>query len=207
MVKTRLQLSGGILTGGLARRFQTDDSGVIDKGLLDLSGQPLVAHTAKKLQPYCTPPLLISANRNKDKYKKYGEVIADPDDLAGYQGPLAGLLAMLSEITTEWLMVLPVDSPFVPEALIEALWQAHLDQPQKLAFYAQHERSYPLCLLIHKSSVTALKTYLLAGQRRVQSWLAAQDAVAVNLKHYPAEAFFNINEPADLQRAHRLLLA
>lgn len=207
MVRISLQLSGGVLTGGLARRFQTDDSGAIDKGLLDLAGQPLVAHSVKKLQPYCIAPLLISANRNKNNYKKYGEVITDPDYLAGYQGPLAGLLAMLSVVTTDWLMVLPVDSPFVPTTLISELWAAHLAQPEKRAFYVQHERSYPLCLLIHKDCAPALKAYLLAGQRRVQGCLAEQNAVAVDLRHYPADVFFNINEPADLQQAHRLLLA
>lgn len=206
MAKTKLQLSGGVLTGGLARRFQTEgSSSPIDKGLLDLAGQPLVAHTVKKLQPYCTSPLLISANRNKNKYKKYGQVVPDPSYLAGYQGPLAGLLAMLSVVVTDWLMVLPVDSPFVPAALIESLWQAHEVQPKKRMFYVQHERTYPLCLLIHKDCVTALKASLLAGQRRVQGWLAEQGAVAVDLRHYPVEAFFNINEPADLQQAHSLL--
>lgn len=198
-------LSGGVLTGGLARRFQAAGSSNIDKGLLDLAGQPLVAHIAKKLQPYCTPPLLISANRNQNNYKQYGKVIADPDYLEGYQGPLAGLLAMLGEVSTDWLMVMPVDSPFVPAALIAELWQAHTKQPGKRAFYVQHARTYPLCLLIHKDCTPALKAYLLTGQRRVQSWLAEQGAVAVDLRHYPADAFFNINEPADLQRAHSLL--
>lgn len=199
-------LSGGVLAGGLARRFQADGSSAIDKGLLDLAGQPLVAHSVKKLQPYAVSPILISANRNQDKYQKYGEVITDPGCLAGYQGPLAGLLAMLSVIVTDWLMVLPVDSPFVPTSLIEELWEKRLAQPDKRAFYVQHERSYPLCLLIHKDCAPALKAYLLSGQRRVQDWLAEQNAVAVDLRHYPADVFFNINEPADLQQAHRLLL-
>lgn len=199
------QLSGGVLTGGLARRFQTEGGTTVDKGLLDLAGQPLVAHTVQKLQIYTTSPRLISANRNKKQYEKYGQVVVDPEYLEGYQGPLAGILAMLSVMTTDWLMVLPVDSPFLPKTLTEELWQAHLDQPNKRAFFVQHERTYPLCLLIHKECVPALKMYLLAGHRRVQSWLAEQEAVAVNLQHYPAEAFFNINEPADLQQAHRLL--
>lgn len=203
-VVMQTQITGGILTGGLARRLQEIDSAPIDKGLLDLAGQPLVAHSAQKLRSYTAAPLLISANRNKEKYEKYGQVVPDPDYLESYQGPLGGLLAMLTALSTEWLMVVPVDSPFLPITLTAELWQAHLDQPEKQAFFVQHERTYPLCLLIHKACAPALKAYLLAGQRRVQSWLAAQNAVAVDLRHYPASVFFNINEPVDLQRAREL---
>lgn len=203
----QLPFSGGILTGGLARRFQTAGAAAIDKGLLDLAGQPLVAHMALKLKPYTALPLLISANRHQAVYQRYGEVVADPADLAGYQGPLAGVLAMLGVMSTDWLLVLPVDSPFLPAALIDALWQAQLEQPAQRIFYVQHERAYPLCMLVHQETAPALAAYLHAGQRRVQSWLAAQGAVAVDLRHYAAEAFFNINTPADLQQAHYLLKA
>lgn len=193
------QLTGGILTGGQARRLQS--LGDIDKGLIELDGQPLVAHTAHKLQPYSSQPLLISANRNKTVYQSYGQVIADPDYLADYQGPLAGVLAMLTHCTTDWLMVLPVDSPFIPATLIPELWQAHLAQPTATAFYVQHERTYPLCLLLHRRCASSLKAYLLAGQRRVQGWLAEQAAVGVDMRHYAAEDFFNINEPIDVKNA------
>lgn len=205
MVNRLDALTGGILTGGQARRLQSlaGDGDAVDKGLLELHGQPLVAYSAQKLQPYTTLPLLISANRNQNKYKKYGEVVADPDFLEGYQGPLAGVLAMLQVLRTDWLMVLPVDSPFLPAELILELWQAQLKQPTKPVFYVQHERSYPLCLLVHKRCAPALQAYLLAGQRRVQSWLTEQQAEPVNLRHYPVSLFFNINEPADLKQARQ----
>lgn len=199
------QLTGGILTGGLARRLQAATSQQVDKGLVDLNGQPLVAYTAQKLTPYTSLPLLISANRNQRSYEKYGCVVADPEDCAGYQGPLAGILALLRVVTTDWLVVMPVDSPFLPSTLTLDLWQVHLDQPEKHAFFVQHDRTYPLCLLIHVSAVGALAAYLQSGQRRVQSWLAEQNAVAVDLRHYPSTAFFNINEPADLAQAQVLI--
>lgn len=201
------QLTGGILTGGLARRLQAVNSQQVDKGLVDLNGQPLVAYIAQKLQPYTLLPLLISANRNLIHYKKYGYVVADPEDCVGYQGPLAGILAMLRILTTDWLMVLPVDSPFLPSSLTTDLWQAHVNLPEKRAFFVQHDRTYPLCLLVHVSCVASLSAYLQSGQRRVQSWLAEQNAVAVDLRHYPASTFFNINEPADLAQARVLALS
>lgn len=195
------QLSAGILTGGMARRMQGQD-----KGLLQLAGEPLVAHTAKKLQPYTQNPLLISANRHAELYKAYGVVVADPPYLADYQGPLAGVLALLEAMPTssDWLLTLPVDSPFLDPMLAAVLLQAQHSQPEQVAFFAQHERSHPLCLLLHRSTKDALKAYLLAGQRRVQGWLVQQGAVAVDVRHYPASHFMNLNEPADWQRAQEL---
>lgn len=195
------RLSAGILTGGMARRMQGQD-----KGLLLLAGEPLVAHAAKKLQPYTQNPLLISANRHAERYEAYGVVVADPPYLADYQGPLAGILALLEAMPTssDWLLTLPVDSPFISPMLVMDLWQAQQRQPENAVFFAQHERSHPLCLLVHRGTKDALKAYLLAGERRVQGWLVQQGAVAVDVRHYPASHFMNLNEPADWQRAREL---
>lgn len=192
-------LTGGVLTGGMARRLQS--LGDIDKGLLDLQGQPLVAHVAQTLQPYCQSPLLISANRHHDQYEQYGQIVADPVDLANYQGPLAGILAMLEVLSTEWLMVLPVDTPFVSGAVIQELCQAQLQLDSVQLFYVQHERTYPLCLLVHKEQRKSLRAYLESGQRRVQSWLQQQQAYGVDCRHYPSEDFFNINTPEEVKSA------
>lgn len=195
----RNQLTAGILTGGMARRLQR--LGPIDKGLVELQGQPLVAYIAHTFLSLGLKPLLISANRYLDQYQHYGKVIADPADLADYQGPLAGVLALLEQLHTDWLVVLPVDSPFIPADVIQDLWAAHKAQPQGQLFFVQHERSYPLCLLVHRSQKEALRTYLTSGQRRVQSWLQQQQACAVDCRSYPLEAFFNINEPEDIKSA------
>jgi len=48
-------------------------------------------------------------------------------------------------------MVFAVAQSFrIPAAIIPELWQAHLARPIATAFYVQHERTYPLCLLVHR---------------------------------------------------------
>lgn len=193
------ELTGAILTGGQARRLQ--ELGSIDKGLVELQGRPLVAWVHHCLTAFCQAPLLISANRNHDDYAFYGTVVPDPPMLEPYQGPLAGLWALLEQCETDWLLVLPVDTPFISPSLLQALWDARLDEPQRTLFYMQHYRAYPLCLLIHRSVLTSLRADVLAGERRVQRWLEKHQAVAVTMQQYPASCFFNINTPADIQSA------
>lgn len=192
-------VTGGILTGGQARRLQ--ELGPIDKGLVLLQQRPLVAWVAQTLMQLTQSPLLISANQNIEQYSAYGRVVLDPDVLPPFQGPLAGLWAMLEQSPTEWLAVLPVDTPFVPASLLLELWQAHKQQPSTSIFYMQHQRSYPLCLLVHRDVLPALQRYLLAGERRVQSWLEQEQAIAVSMHHHPAHSFFNINTPNDIESA------
>lgn len=197
-------VTGGVLTGGLARRLQT--LGPTEKGLVLLQQRPLVAWAAQTLQSFAAQPLLISANRCVDQYAAYGKVVADPAQLEPFQGPLAGLWALLDACSTRWLAVLPVDTPFVPPALFSALWALAQQQPNLPALFMQHERSYPLCLLIQRSVLPALQQDVLSGERRVQRWLMAQGALAVDMRQHPAEYFLNINTPEDIKSAQQWAL-
>lgn len=195
----RSALTGAILTGGQARRLQ--DLGAVDKGLVELQGRPLVAWVHECLTDFCQSSLLISANRNQSAYAAYGTVVSDPTALDPYQGPLAGLWALLEQCETEWLLVLPVDTPFIRPPLLQTLWEARLAKPESALLYMQHQRSYPLCLLAHRSVLASLKADVLAGERRVQRWLSQHHAVAVDMRQYSDSCFFNINTPDDIQSA------
>ena len=199
------QLTGAILTGGQARRLQV--LGPTDKGLVLLQQRPLVAWVAHRLGQVVTQtPLLISANQNQQQYQRYGQVIGDPTLLPPFQGPLAGLWALLEHCTTNWLLVSPVDTPFVSTALFNELCGARQMYPQARALFMQHERSYPLCLLIHRSLLEPLQQAVLAGERRVHGWLAQQQAVAVDVSRYPDQCFYNINTPEDIKSAQHWAL-
>ena len=191
-------ISGLILAGGQSRRLQ--ELGPVDKGLLELAGQPLVQRAVNTLTPYVSQ-VLISANQHVDQYARYGQVLADDSSLGNWQGPLAGILTALEHSSDEWLMCLPVDSPFVPNHLIPTLMQAAMQHPDKKAFYVRAERVHPLCLLIHHSAAPALRAYLEAGERRVQTWLKQIDAQAVDFGTEAETQFANINSAQDWQQA------
>lgn len=67
-----------------------------DKGWLELVGAPLVELTLARLRPQlANGELLISANRNLERYAALARALPDAPEFAGC-GPLAGLEAGLA---------------------------------------------------------------------------------------------------------------
>lgn len=195
---TRDQISGLILAGGQGRRLQTETGSSQEKGLLPLSGEPLVAHMQRFMAPGVSQ-IFISANRHLDTYAHYGKVVADDPELGVYPGPLAGIASVSPHVRTPWLYVMPVDIPFPPVGLLDALLeQAACDGAG--IYYVMAERKHPLCMLMHVELGADLRAYLGTGQRRVQDWHRSHGAVAVSYQGHP-DGFHNINTPQDLQVA------
>ena len=213
-------LSGLILTGGRATRMQDvvpaapggaskchlgqapSHDGGIDKGLLMLGGEPLVARARRFLLPHVGTPY-ISANRYLAIYSQYGTVVPDDPDLGTDWGPLAGVLAGLSHISTDWMVVVPVDVPFLPPDLIPRL-ASGVAAGSRLMAYADHEGAQPLCMVLHRCLAPSLRQYLLDGGRAVQRWQKIHKAASIKFQGSDYD-FFNINTPGDLCLAQQFL--
>lgn len=79
---------GGLLAGGMGRRMDG-----LDKGLVPLNGKPLAQHVIERLAPQ-VDALLVNANRSQDRYQAFGYPVV-ADHFKGFQGPLAGMEALL----------------------------------------------------------------------------------------------------------------
>ena len=99
------EISAVILAGGKGSRM-----GGKDKGLIEFRGLALIAHVVNVVKIRVNQ-IFISANRSLDDYSKYGKVIVD--DLEDYQGPLAGISKALKVCSSNYLLVLPCDSPMI----------------------------------------------------------------------------------------------
>lgn len=217
----RAMLTGLILAGGQASRMQADpsaasllpdltecdslgrpainrDEPVIDKGLLDVCGGPLVAHAQRFLAPYVRT-VLVSANRCAQAYASYGEVIADDPALGSLLGPLAGVERALATARTPWLLVLPVDVINLPPDLVARLSDAVDAHTAPIAYARTIERAHPLCMVVHVGLADSLRRYLMGGDRKVQLWQHQHQAVPVLFQG--DDLFFNINTPEDLRYA------
>lgn len=198
----RVELSGLILAGGQGRRMQglryAGAGERVEKGLVQLHGQPLVAHARRYLAPQVNE-VLISANRHLDVYAAYGRVVADDPELGADLGPLAGIASALAQIATPWLLVVPVDVTCMPDDLGSRLLEAAISGGSGLA-HARAARTQPLCALVHARHAAGLRRYLQAGERRVQDWMERSSAKVVEFPALP-NSFFNLNTPEDLCRA------
>ncbi|AKJ43621.1 molybdopterin-guanine dinucleotide biosynthesis protein MobA [Pragia fontium] len=176
-------ITGAILAGGQATRM-----GGADKGLILLDGIPLYQHVLKRIQPQ-VKQVVISANRNIEEYEQSGCAVFS-DSLSGFKGPLAGMLTILENSPTEWVLFSSCDTPLIPQDLAQRLW---LGKNNQLAAYAHDgDRAHPTIALLNTQLVQPLRNYLLGGDRKLMIFLSQQQATAVNFQDNP-QAFKNIN--------------
>lgn len=193
-------MAGCILAGGRSRRMGHD------KRRAKLGGRSLIEHAIARLQPQ-VDRLMINANDDPSHYAATGlPVRADP--IADFAGPLAGILAALiwaQEIGAEILVTIPSDAPFFPADLA-----ARLDAVQGCAIVSASSggRLHPVFSLWRKpeSFLAPLRAALEGeGQRKVESFIARFPHGVVEFPITPYDPFFNINTPADLAEAERIM--
>ncbi|WP_378950601.1 molybdenum cofactor guanylyltransferase MobA [Mesorhizobium sp. ANAO-SY3R2] len=200
------QIAGLILAGGLSRRM-----GGTDKALLPLHGQPLIGRVLDRLRPQATP-IAINTNGDPAPFQPFGvDIIADT--LAGYQGPLAGILAGFEWATVKpkitHLLSVAGDTPFFPPDLAARL--ATAGDPARIRVAASAGRLHPTFALWPVQLRDKLAAFLESGDiRRVITFLEQTGMDAVDfpneqLGRATVDPFFNINTPEDLAQAERLL--
>jgi molybdopterin-guanine dinucleotide biosynthesis protein A len=184
---TNEKVTGVILAGGKGSRMKGED-----KGLVNFRGEPLYQHVLARLQPQVAE-IMISANRNGERYQESGCRVLT-DSFPGFAGPLAGMLAALQQITTEWAVFASCDTPFLPPDLVVRLWNGKSDA--KAAWACSNGRDHPTHAIIHRDRAEMLKHYLQRGDRKLMLFL--QEAGAVTVHFDDPDAFININTPEDL---------
>ena len=190
-------VNGLILAGGLARRMDRQD-----KGLMVLAGISLIEHCINTLSPQ-VEQLFISANRNIAQYQKLTfPVLQDSTDK--HEGPLAGLQRALEASPDMPVLVVPCDAPLFPAQLAARLWEAYQENDYLAAIPHDGTRLQPLFGLFSPSSLESLDQYLSTGQRKVETWVTALPHKVVDFSDQSAH-FLNINTIDDLHRAELFL--
>lgn len=189
-------VSAVILAGGLARRFQGED-----KGLIELVRRPLAAWVAERLYGHARE-ILINANRNLSRYAAIGHTVV-PDHLPDRPGPLAGLLAAARTAQQEWLLCVPCDVPFLPLDLVMQLHDHALASQVRLARAADETGTHFAVMLVHRELIPDLEDFVSGGGRQVQAWQARHANETIYFGGDPY-AFLNINTPEDLKKAEHI---
>src|SRR5213078_4423863 len=106
---------GLVLAGGLARRM-----GGGDKPLTRIGGATILSRVLDRLKPQCIR-VVLNANGDPARFADTGLPVI-PDDVPGFAGPLAGILAGLDWAAAHAPEVaeiasVPGDCPFLPSDL------------------------------------------------------------------------------------------
>src|ERR1700690_2529740 len=110
---------GLVLAGGLARRM-----GGGDKARIEIGGVSILERVLATLSGQCAG-IIINANGDPKRFADTGLTVV-PDNVPGFAGPLAGILAGLDWLAAQdngiaWMVSVPGDCPFLPDDLVEKL--------------------------------------------------------------------------------------
>ena len=165
-----------------------------DKGLLPFGDGLLVERVLLGILPQ-VGAALISANRNREAYRRLGfPVIADPLD--DFQGPLAGFLAGLENMQTDYLLTLPCDGPVIADDLVKRLAAGLSDAGADIAVAHDGKRLQPVYALLNRRVLPDLRLALEQGERKIDRWYPRNHCITVDFSDVP-EQFSNINTPED----------
>jgi len=174
-----------------------------DKGLIDLAGRPMIEYVIEAIDPQVNE-VLINANRSREAYESYGRRVIQ-DATGDYAGPLAGIAAGLEAATTDLVLTVPCDGPWVPKDLVSRLQQKLQVSSSKICVAHDGERMQPVFALFQKEALPEIHTYLDGGDRKLQLWVNQQEPAIADFSDHP-EAFINVNTPEERARVEKILL-
>ena len=150
------KVTGVILAGGLARRMNNQD-----KGLVNYKGRPMVSYAIAAITAFADQSL-INANRNRDQYQAFGlPVVAD--QTGSFDGPLAGVLTAMIYTDADVLVVMPCDSPLIKAEHLQKLLVTRAEYDADVAVAFDGERLHPVFLAIKTSLKSSLRDYSAAA--------------------------------------------
>lgn len=190
---------GVILAGGQATRM-----GGGDKGLLPLGDGTILSHVIARLDPQVAG-LALNANGDPARFAHLGLPVI-PDSIAGFAGPLSGVLAGLDWAATkgaDHIVTAAADTPFFPCDLVPQLLRAAEEAGSTLALARTPDGRHPTFGLWPVALRDDLRAALQDGLRKVVLWTDSHGGATAD---FPDDgAFFNVNTPDDLAQAQAML--
>ena len=186
----RQDITGVVLAGGRATRWDGRD-----KGLIQVSGRPMISHVLDALAPQ-VERIIINANRNLDEYRAFGLPVVT-DASRDFLGPLAGIASGMAAARTEWVAITPCDSPLLAADCVGRLVSAcEDDERTDIAVAHDGDRIQPVFALIRRALLDDLDAFLESGGRKIDRWYGQQRMQLVDFSDNP-DNFLNINRRED----------
>ena len=187
-------LSGIILAGGRSSRMGTP------KALLPFDDEPLLVHIVRRLHPLLDE-LIVVAAPGQQLPSVPATVVCDE---VAYQGPVGGIAYGLAASAGDFAFVTSCDAAFSRRPLIEHLLSLRSDADVVVPRW--EGRYQPLFAIYRRTVLPLLQAQLERGQLRpvslfdqVRTRTVEEDEIR---RFDPeGECFFNMNEPADYERA------
>ena len=196
---------GLILAGGLARRM-----GGGDKPRTAIGGTTILSRVLERMRAQCAR-LVLNANGDPSRFADTGLPVIT-DNVPGFAGPLAGVLAGLDWAAAnapefDYVVSVPGDCPFLPRDLVVRLHRARREQGMPLACARSGEWRHPVVAMWPVGLRADLRAALTQeGLRKIEVWTVRHGVALANWPTEPVDPFFNVNTPEDAAAAERIAM-
>lgn len=204
-----MRIAGIILAGGQSRRMDG-----VDKALLPFGDRRVIDHVYARLSRQIEP-VALNSNNEPILFSDLAVPVI-PDDIDGFAGPLAGVLAAMEWANNQALpfthiVTVATDTPFFPDNLVDTLRQAVADAPRgHIGVAASGNRLHPVFGLWPVFLKNDLRRWLSNEKnRRVVAWIEshphkiADFPIITTQSGASLDPFFNINTPEDIAEARQ----
>jgi molybdopterin-guanine dinucleotide biosynthesis protein A len=179
-----------------------------DKARIKVGGATILERVQARLAPQCAR-IILNANGEPTRFADSGLTVV-PDDVPGFAGPLAGILAGLDWAATHMpeiadIASVPGDCPFLPGDLVARLAAARTAGGTPLACARSGEWRHPVVGLWPVALRADLRQALTEEDlRKIEIWTARHGVAIAEWPAEPVDPFFNVNTPADAAAAERM---
>ena len=117
------------------------------KATRTIAGRTILQRVIDRVGPQCSS-LILNANGDPARFSDYGLTVV-PDDVQGFAGPLAGILAALDWTAqhrpeTEWVVSAAADCPFLPRDLVARFHAFRREEDAKLCVARSDGQTHPV---------------------------------------------------------------
>lgn len=151
-----------LIVGGKSKRFGSN------KALENLNARALISYPLELASQF-SKNILVACGSNlelKEKFESgdfsslgiasgdFGKVLLVEDVLQN-SGPLVGICSTLRQASSDWLITLPCDMPFLNSDLLELLYKSK--EPDRPVFISDSKDSHYLLGIWHKSLIVEIE--------------------------------------------------
>jgi len=190
-----------------------------DKGLLPFGDRTILDHVIARLRPQVSG-LALNANGDASRFDGFGLPVL-PDSIAGFPGPLVGVLAGLDWAAEQGggsIVTVAADTPFFPADLVAVLQGRAQGMMHPLVLAATPRGEGETTKSMSRSGLIRHPTFglwpvdlrhdlrdaLNEGLRKVVVWTEKHEGREAVFEA-EQEPFFNVNTPEDLEQARVML--
>ena len=194
-----------ILCGGKSSRMGRD------KGSMIIKDKPMIKHILATLNHQINEAVIV-LNDSK-RIARYREFI-DPEDYTyritfvedkiKNKGPMPGIMTGLGEISSDYALILPCDSPYVSSDYINTIFREINRDYQAIVPYHDPENklrtSEPLHSIYNKNIIPEIENLISSDVLHIKGLIEKIDAkfVLIDNKKIEKKEFRNLNRPEDI---------